>query len=380
MAVYQHIEKYTDKNGNVKAKKTWRFRKQFRIDGQLVKLSGTPQINTKEAAQAAERKAIEKAERGPEPTTQPAEEVTTFAAFADVFMATYVKTKNKPSEQAAKRSILDNHLLPAFGPKLLDAITILDVDGLKAKLLRTEENPQGLTAKRVNNILHVLSKLMKYAVKAGKLTVAPQIETLKIAPQRFDFFTFEEFETLVAAARQEPEWQAAILVAGEAGLRMGELLALRREDIDLANAQLVVMRTDWRGKIGSPKGGRERKVPLTSRLVEALRRIRHLRGELMFCWEDGTRWTFTTMRAGLKRQQKRAGLRVTGWHTLRHTFCSHLAMRGAAPKAIQGLAGHQSIVVTEKYMHIVAGSLRSAIDLLEPTPLQASSKAVSKVA
>ena len=71
------------------------------------------------------------------------------------------------------------------------------------------------------------------------------------------------------------------------------------------------------------------------------------------------------MRAGLKRQQKRAGIRITGWHVLRHTFCSHLAMRGAVPKAIQDLAGHQSIAVTNRYMHLAPGELRNAIALLE---------------
>ena len=72
------------------------------------------------------------------------------------------------------------------------------------------------------------------------------------------------------------------------------------------------------------------------------------------------------MRAGIKRQEKRAGPRTTGWHVLRHTFCSHLAMKGAPAKAIQDLAGHQSIAVTNRYMHLAPGALRSAIDLLEP--------------
>jgi len=205
-----------------------------------------------------------------------------------------------------------------------------------------------------------------------------RIKTLKVDPQKFDFFTFEEFEALVAAASAEPQWQAAVLTAGEAGLRLGELLALRWEDVDLGRGQLQVMRTDWRGKVGSPKGGKDRMVPLTSRLQAALRSIRHLRGQLVFCWEDGTRWTNTTMRAGIKRQEKRAGLRVTGWHALRHTFCSHLAMRGAAAKAIQDLAGHQSIAVTNRYMHLAPGALRAAIDLLEP--LQAGCKDARKSA
>ena len=73
----------------------------------------------------------------------------------------------------------------------------------------------------------------------------------------------------------------------------------------LRSCHLQVMRTDWRGKVGSPKGGKDRIVPLTSRLRAALTGIRHLRGSLVFSWHDGRRWTNTTMRAGIKRQEKR---------------------------------------------------------------------------
>jgi integrase len=54
----------------------------------------------------------------------------------------------------------------------------------------------------------------------------PTIKTLKVPPQKFDFFEFGEFEQLVAAGALEPEWQTMILVAGETGLRLGEILAL----------------------------------------------------------------------------------------------------------------------------------------------------------
>jgi len=117
---------------------------------------------------------------------------------------------------------------------------------------------------------------------------------------------------------------------------------------------------------------------MTARLTNALKEVRHLRGPLVLCWDDGTRWTFTTMRAGMKRQEKRAGLRVTGWHVLRHTFCSHLAMRGAPAKAIQDLAGHQSIAVTNRYMHLAPGALRGAIDLLEPAAVASRLQGGSK--
>lgn len=54
-----------------------------------------------------------------------------------------------------------------------------------------------------------------------------------------------------------------------------------------------------------------------------------------------------------------------GPHRLRHTFCSHLAMRGAAPRAIQELAGHAHFTTTQRYMHLSPAALDAAIDLLE---------------
>ena len=62
---------------------------------------------------------------------------------------------------------------------------------------------------------------------------------------------------------------------------------------------------------------------------------------------------------------KRAGLREIGWHMLRHTFASHLAMRGVPLKAIQELLGHASIVTTMRYAHLAPHVARDAVRLLD---------------
>lgn len=339
----------------------WRYRKLITLpNGSRLRIEGSPNVDTKAAAEQAELDRIkfeEDAIRNP-----PREEVPTFAKFAETFMATYAKTNNKISEQTAKRSILDHHLLPALGSKRLDRITVQDVEELKAKLLDERKS-----AKRVNNILIVLSKILRYADEIDLIERAPKIKTLKVQRQKFDFFTEPDFEKLVVASAQEPMWHAAVLGAGEAGLRMGEILALEFGDIDFKAGMLTVARNDWRGQIGSPKSGQDRRIPLTARLASALRAIRHLKSRLVFCHGDGARWTLTTMRTGLARQQKRAGLRRTGWHALRHSFCSHLAARGVPAIAIKELAGHSSIHVTNRYMHGQDETLRAAIGRLERT-------------
>jgi site-specific recombinase XerD len=96
----------------------------------------------------------------------------------------------------------------------------------------------------------------------------------------------------------------------------------------------------------------------------ALKGQRHLRGPWVFCGPGGEPWTRNVMKAAIRRICKRSDLRQVGWHVLRHAFCSHLAMRGASPKAIQELAGHTSLTTTLRYMHLSPGVLKDAISLL----------------
>ncbi len=73
----------------------------------------------------------------------------------------------------------------------------------------------------------------------------------------------------------------------------------------------------------------------------------------------------------MKSAQRLAGLKPTGnVHVLRHTFCSHLAMRNAPAKVIQELAGHRHITTTMRYMHLAKGQKEQAIRLLDARPMQ----------
>ena len=113
-----------------------------------------------------------------------------------------------------------------------------------------------------------------------------------------------------------------------------------------------------------PKGGRLRYVPLTKRLTDALRDARHLRGPRVVCEADGKPLTQKVVQGMMRRVARRANVKP-GVHILRHTFCSHLAMRGAPARAIQELAGHQDLQTTQRYMHLSPAALDAAIRLLE---------------
>jgi integrase len=162
----------------------------------------------------------------------------------------------------------------------------------------------------------------------------------------------------MAVVRLNPAVLAFVLLAGEAGLRRSEIIALDLTDADFRRGQLTIARSDWYGQIGTTKGGKTRRVPMTTRLTAALQAIRHHRGSRMLYQRNGEPVSENTLRSWMERAERAGGLPVTGHiHQLRHTFCSRLAMRGAPAKAIQELAGHANLSTTMRYMHLLPASL-----------------------
>jgi integrase len=163
-----------------------------------------------------------------------------------------------------------------------------------------------------------------------------------------------------------------ITVAIKTGLRLGELLALRKEDVDLVKGQIVVRQSVTRGIVTTPKSGKPREVDLGDEAITALKDARHLKGPLVFCGANGRMLSDVDCRRPLYDARRKAGLRHIGWHVLRHTFASHLAMRGASMKVVQELLGHATMDMTMRYAHLSPGVRREAVRLLDGLPLQES--------
>jgi len=290
---------------------------------------------------------------------QEVQQTPTLAEFASRFVDGYAKANRlKPSGIAAKKTVLSVHLIPLLGDKRLDQITTEDVQQLKAALGHR-------AAKTVNNVLTVLSVMLRTAVEWDVITRVPcAIKLLKTTKSAASFYDFDEYERLVEAARSDSQAYLVALIGGEAGLRCGEMMALEWTDVDLTKRQLCVARSEWKGHVTVPKGGRLRYVPLTKRLTEALRQARHLRGARVLCDKQGQPLTQKVIQVMMRRVARRANVKP-GVHILRHTFCSHLAMRGAPARAIQELAGHQDLETTQRYMHLSPAALDAAIRLLD---------------
>ena len=293
-------------------------------------------------------------EREPEPTEAP-----TLEEWGATVLE-YAAAHNKPSEAQSKAAILRNHLLPRFGALGLDQIGRREIDAYVAELVS-----DGVKPRTVNNRLTVLRRALMLAVEDGIIEAAPRFRWLRVDDQPFDFLGFEEAARLLEAA--EPgQWRTLVLVAMRTGLRRGELFGLRWDDVDLTTGRVHVCRSIVRGRVGTPKSkSGTRWVPLASDAWEALRGWRHLRSDLVFCQEDGKPLTRGLIKWPLKRACRKAGLgREVTLHDLRHTFASHLAMRGRPLIEIQRLMGHATISMTLRYAHLSPDHCRDAVESL----------------
>jgi integrase len=168
--------------------------------------------------------------------------------------------------------------------------------------------------------------------------------------------------------------EALYVLAVTAGLRIGELLGLKWEDMDLDAETLHVRRTKSQAKTGptftTPKNGKGRQLRLTRRAVEALKSHKATQNaerlKLGDLWEDNG-LVFCTMcgkpldfrnvaTTSFKPLLQKAGLPDIRFHDLRYTCATLLLSRGHHPKLVQELLGHASVAMTlDRYSHMLPG-------------------------
>lgn len=254
----------------------------------------------------------------------------------------YEANRRKPSTIETVGILFRLHLEPALGGKPLGQILTPEIAVLKGALAKYEP-------KTVNNILAVLSRILRCAVEWNVIPSMPRIGFLPVPEKEIPWYEVPVYRRLVDAARKIGTRELVlVLLGGSAGLRRGEIRALKWSDLDLPRKMIHVQRAFWRGTEGTTKGKKRRMVPMTPELHAALKAHRHLASERVLVDANND-----AVKSWMSTAQKRAGLEPDGHlHVLRHTFCSHLAAAGAPAKAIQELAGHQDLQTTQRYMHL----------------------------
>jgi integrase len=164
-------------------------------------------------------------------------------------------------------------------------------------------------------------------------------------------------EEIAARARDDAQDAELVRVAAYAGLRRGELVALRWRDVDFTEQKILVRRAlSGEAEVRSTKSRRPREVPLPDQAAAALHRLR-LRGEFtgpddyVFANRFGRRLDPSALRRRYERARDAAGLEPLRFHDLRHTYGSLLVAGGIDLPSVKAAMGHARITTTERYLH-----------------------------
>ena len=357
MSVRRRTQKYKDGSTSTR----WVVDVKFRHpDGRVERVRQVARVQSRVGAERLERQIIAELEGDVRPSGAEVVVVVvpTLSEFWLRFHATHVVVNNKPSERHTKERIMAGHLLPAFGKRRLDQIETADIEGYKARMTGLGYKP-----KTINNHLAVLKTILRAAVGWKVVRDGPSIKLLRVIQKDVVFLDFGEAKSLIAAA--QGVYRAMIELALNTGLRIGELLAVQWEDVSKEERMLRVTRTDWLGQIGSPKSGKPRSIPLNLGAVRALEMLGWSDAGLVFASASGEALKYRASNYAIERVAKDAGLTGVGWHTLRHTFASHLVMRGVGLTAVQQLLGHSTQAMTERYAHLTPRVREEAVAALD---------------
>jgi integrase len=267
-------------------------------------------------------------------------------------------------------SIVRVHLSPALGRIRLKALTPDHVRGLYREKLDS-----GLAPRSVLHIHRTLSKALKQATDDGLIprNASASVKPPQARREEMQPLSRDQVRTFLDTVKGD-RMEALYVLAVTSGLRQGELLALKWEDVDLegTNPMLEVRRslseTRGRRSFVTPKSGRGRHLRLSKRAVSALRvhRKRQLEERVRKAglWEDhglifpsevGTPMSGRNLYRAFKIRVKRASLPQTlRFHDLRHTCATLLLRQGINPKFVQELLGHADISLTlNTYSHVL---------------------------
>ncbi len=252
-------------------------------------------------------------------------------------------------------------LYDAFGDIPADSVLPEKIEEFRDNLAKL------LKPASVNCHLQILRAAYNRALRAEKISRYPfrHVRLLKPNNIRVRYLSEEEEERLLFSL---PEYlRPLVRVAVHTGLRRGELLCLRWDDVDLTSGVLHVRRA---------KSGEGRRMPLDSVAWKVLSRLSQERTRRAADSIDSTgiknQYVFCAPHGGFLQNLQRdwypalrkAGLEDFRFHDLRHTFASRLVMAGVDLYTVQTLLGHKSAAMVQRYAHLSPEHLRKAVEKL----------------
>ena len=305
----------------------------------------------------------------------------TLGQWMDVWYENYAKVKVRPSSHQTYKGYIENHIKPNIGDILLEKLTTLDLQRLYKTLLATgrvdrlesKGQPKGLSPKTVRNIHQILSSALKLAQEQRIILTNPAegCALPKVEHREMKTLPVEQLQSFLREAKDSGVFALYYLELAT-GLRRGELLGLKWEDIDLEHGDRPVRRQIARidGRVvEAPLKTKNayRTLPLAEDTVSILKEQKKNVGS--------SPWVFPSATGGpispdsvlhmLHRVLKRAGLPKVRFHDLRHTFATLALQNGVDIKTVSGMLGHFSAGFTlDTYAHVTTSAQKAMVNTM----------------
>ncbi len=248
-------------------------------------------------------------------------------------------------------------LIEMFGNLPLRRFNTILVEQLQTDLMN-----RGLKNSSCNKILNTLKHMFTKAVEWEMIEseVLKRIRKIKLLREgkRLRYLSKEECQALINGC--DPHLKPIVLTALNTGMRKGEILNLRWEQVDLRHGFILLDIT---------KNGERREIPINKTLEAAFLDksiIRRLDVPYVF-YDPDTGKPYRDIKHSFTSACKRAKIIDLHPHDLRHTFASHLVMAGVDLTTVSRLLGHKDIKMTLRYSHLAPSHMVKAVDILDRT-------------
>ena len=304
----------------------------------------------------------------------------TVGQWLDEWFAAYALVKVRPSSHQTYHGYIENHIKPNIGNLPIEKLTALQLQKFYKKLLtegrvpriEAEKQSKGLSVKTVRNIHQVLSSAMDMAVKHKLILTNPAdgCELPKADRREMQTLHADQLGAFLREAKYSGVYELYYLDLAT-GLRRGELLGLKWEDIDLDRGMIHVRRQIYRinGEVREmplKTMHAYRSIPISDDMAALLRDMKERgRSEYVFPSPSGGPLSPDSVLNMLHRVLKRAGLPSVRFHDLRHTFATLALQNGVDIKTVSGILGHYSAGFTlDTYAHVTTAAQKEAANTM----------------
>ncbi len=266
----------------------------------------------------------------------------------------YLSWINGRQKSAQVKGYIIGQLLDRFGSLPLRRFNTVIVEQLQTDLMN-----RGLKNTSCNKVLNILKHMFSKAVEwdmieSETLKRIRKVKLLRDDSKRLRYLSKQECHALINNC--EPHLKPIVITALNTGMRKGEILNLKWDNVELRNCFILLDIT---------KNGDRREIPINETLRGVLQRLTR-RLDIPYVFFDSmTGKPYKDVKRSFKTALRKAGIRDFHFHDQRHTFASHLVMSGVDLTTVKELLGHKTLTMTLRYSHLAPAHKVKAVDILD---------------